>query len=137
AILGFSEVLRAGTFGPMPKGKYGEYITDIHASGEHLLRLVNDILQLSKIEADKMETRIETVCAHDVIAGSVTMVGILAAKRNIGIAVHRDAASPQILADKDLLQQVLINVISNAVKFSDDGSLVEIACTHAAEHCII
>src|SRR6185437_12498255 len=91
AILGFSEVLRAGTFGPMPKGKYGEYITDIHASGEHLLRLVNDLLQLSKIEADKMETRIETVCAHDVIAGSVTMVGILAASV---ISASRSIATP-------------------------------------------
>jgi signal transduction histidine kinase len=137
AILGFSEVLRSGTFGPMPKGKYGEYIGDIHASGEHLLRLVNDLLQLSKIEADKMETRIEIVSAHDAIAGSMSMVGILAAKRNIGIEIHRGAASPWIVADKDLLQQILLNVLSNAVKFSDDGGVVEVECAHAADHYII
>jgi signal transduction histidine kinase len=137
AILGFSEVLRAGTFGPLPKGKYGEYIGDIHASGEHLLRLVNALLQLSKIEADKMDTRIETVSAHDAIDSSISMVGILAAKRDIRIQIHRHSASPQILADKDLLQQILINLLSNAVKFSEDGGLVEIGCTHDAEHCVI
>jgi signal transduction histidine kinase len=137
AILGFSEALHSETFGPLPKGKFREYIGDIHTSGKHLLRLVNDLLQLSKIEADKMETKIETVSAHDAIASSMRVVRIIAAKRNIRIEIHRDSTSPQIAADGDLLQQILLNVLSNAIKFSDDGGLVEIRCERAGDHCII
>ena len=137
AILGFSEVLQSETFGPMPKGKYREYIGDIHTSGQHLLRLVNELLQLSKIEADKMETNVGIVSAHEAIASSMRVVGILAAKRDIRIEIHQDSASPDVVADADLLQQILLNVLSNAVKFSNDGGLVEIRCAHAADHCII
>ena len=137
AILGFSEVLHSETFGPMPEGKYREYIGDIHTSGEHLLRLVNDLLQLSKIEADKMETNIGIVSAHDAIAASVRVVRILASRRNIRIEIHRDSTSPQIVADGDLLQQILLNVLSNAVKFSNDGGVVEIRCARAGDHCVI
>ena len=141
AILGFSEVLRSEIFGPMPKGKYREYIGDIHASGRHLLRLVNDILQLSKIEADKMEVHVETVAAHDAIQGSMRVVLILAAKRNIRIHFHHDAASPQIVADRSALEQILLNLLSNAVKFSEDGGLVEVTCTEvgteANGQCIV
>jgi len=137
AILGFSEVLQAETFGPMPKGKYREYIGDIHTSGKHLLRLVNDILQLSKIDADKMETELGSISAHEAIASSLRVVRILAAKRNIRIRVHRDSASPQIIADKNVLGQILLNVLSNAVKFSNEGGLVEIHCAHAADRCVI
>ncbi|HXS05345.1 MAG TPA: ATP-binding protein [Rhizomicrobium sp.] len=137
AILGFSEVLQAGTFGPMPSGKYREYIDDIHTSGKHLLRLVNDILQLSKIEADKMETEIGIVSAHDAIDDTMRVVKILAAKRNVRIQIHRDSTSPQVVADKNALEQILLNLLSNAVKFSEDGGLVEIRCAHAGSHCVI
>lgn len=137
AILGFSEVLRSEIFGPMPKGKYREYIGDIHASGKHLLKLVNDILQLSKIDADKMETNLEIVSAQDVIAGSMRVVGILAAKRNIEIRAHRDSAAPQIVADKTVLEQILLNILSNAVKFSEEGGVVEVHCTQAKDHYIV
>ena len=137
AIIGFSEVLQSETFGPMPKGKYREYIGDIVTSGHHLLRLVNDLLQLSKIEADKVETHIGIVSADEAVADSVRVVGILAAKRNIRIKVHHRAASPRIAADKDLLQQILLNVLSNAVKFSDDGGLVDVDCTETGGQCAI
>ena len=137
AILGFSEALHSETFGPLPKGKFREYVGDIHTSGKHLLRLVNDLLQLSKIEADKMETKIGVVSAHEAIASSMRVVRILAAKRNIRVEIHQDPISPQIAADGDLLQQILLNVLSNAVKFSNDGGLVEIHCERAGEHCII
>ena len=131
AILGFSEALLSGTFGPLPAGKYREYLGDIHVSGKHLLRLVNDILQLSKIEADKLEADIGIVSAHDAIAGSMRVVGILAAKRGIRIQLHRGPGSPRIVADKKVLEQILLNILSNAVKFSREGGLVEIACTPA------
>jgi len=137
AILGFSEALLSGTFGPVPAGKYREYIGDIHVSGRHLLRLVNDILQLSKIEADKMETNVEIVSAHQAIENSVRVVGILAAKRNIRIQIHRESASPQIIADKYVLEQILLNILSNAVKFSEEDGLVEIHCAPAGDQCII
>jgi signal transduction histidine kinase/sensor domain CHASE-containing protein len=137
AIIGFSEVLQSGTFGPLPKGKYREYIGDILASGHHLLRLVNDILHLSKIDADKVEAKNEIVSLHDVIASSVRVVRVLAAKRNIRIRTHRDSTSPQVIADGDLLQQILLNLLSNAVKFSNEGQAVTIRCDHDREHCIL
>ncbi|MES2253673.1 MAG: ATP-binding protein [Pseudomonadota bacterium] len=137
AIIGFSEVLQSGTFGPLPKGKYREYIGDILTSGHHLLRLVNDILHLSKIDADKVEAKDEIVSAHDAIASSMRVVRILAAKRNIRIRTHRDSTSPQVIADGDLLQQILLNLLSNAVKFSSEGQAVTIHCDHDREHCII
>jgi signal transduction histidine kinase/sensor domain CHASE-containing protein len=137
AILGFSEALLSGTFGPVPAGKYREYIGDIHVSGKHLLRLVNDILQLSKIEADKMEPHIEILSAQEAIAESMRVVGILAAKRNIRIQLQREPASPRVMADKKVLEQILLNILSNAVKFSEDGGLVEVACLPAGDRCII
>jgi two-component system, cell cycle sensor histidine kinase DivJ len=84
-----------------------------------------------------METKIESVSAHEAIASCVRVVGILAAKRNIRIEIHQDSTSPQIVADGDLLQQILLNVLSNAVKFSNDGGLVEIHCERAGDHCVI
>jgi signal transduction histidine kinase len=137
AIIGFSEVLQSETFGPVPKGKYREYVGDILSSGHHLLRLVNDILQLSKIEADKVEAKNEIVSAHEAIASGVRVVRILAAKRGIRIQIHRDAASPYIVADSDLLRQILLNLLSNAVKFSGEGTLVAIHCEHDRDRCII
>ena len=137
AILGFSEALLSGTFGPVPAGKYREYIGDIHVSGKHLLRLVNDILQLSKIEADKIETIVETVSAHDIVADSMRVVSILAEKRGIRLQLHRGPASLQVVADKNALEQILLNILSNAVKFSEENGLVEIACAPAVDHCII
>jgi len=136
AILGFSEALKSEIFGPMPGGKYREYIGDIHASGRHLLRLVNDILHLSKIEADKMETNIEPLRAEDAIAESVRLVSILAAKRDIRIRLNQGRAWPRILADRHVLEQILLNILSNAVKFSRDGGTVEISCAEAGDACI-
>jgi signal transduction histidine kinase len=137
AIIGFSEVLHSEALGPRAQSKYREYIGDIHASGQHLLRLVNDILQLSKIEADKMEARNEAVSAHDAIASGVRMVRILATQRNVRINVREDAAAPRVMADSDLLQQILLNLLSNAVKFSCEGGLVGIDCEETKECCII
>ncbi len=134
AIIGFSELLRSETFGPLPNNKYREYVGDIHASGGHLLNLVNDILQLSKIEADKMQVRQETLSLHEAIAGCVRIVRVLANKRNIRLRTHRDPASPLVVADKIFLQQILLNLLSNAVKFSPERGVVEIHCEQAAGH---
>jgi signal transduction histidine kinase len=137
AIIGFSEVLHSEALGPQAKSKYREYIGDIHASGQHLLRLVNDILQLSKIEADKVEAKNQAVSVHDAIASGVRMVRILAAKRKVHILVCKNATSPRVMADGDMLQQILLNLLSNAVKFSSEGGLLEIDCEETKEGCII
>jgi len=134
AIIGFSELLRSETFGSLPNNKYREYVGDIHASGGHLLNLVNDILQLSKIEADKMQVREEAISLHEAIAGCVRIVRILANKRNIRIRIHREPASPLVVADKIFLQQILLNLLSNAVKFSPERGAVEIHCEQAGGH---
>jgi signal transduction histidine kinase len=137
AIIGFSELLRSETFGPLPNGKYREYVGDIHASGGHLLGLVNDILQLSKIEADKMQVRNEPVSLDDAVANALRVVRILAAKRNIRIEIRHDTALPPIVADKIWLQQILLNLLSNAVKFSSEGGMVAVRCEQAAGHCTV
>jgi len=84
-----------------------------------------------------MEVHVENVSAHDAIAGSMRVVLILAAKRNIRIHFQHDAASPRIAADKSALEQILLNLLSNAVKFSEDGGLVEIVCAEANGQCVI
>ncbi|MBU6444786.1 MAG: hypothetical protein KGR48_12855 [Alphaproteobacteria bacterium] len=135
AIIGFSELLLSEALGPIGVRKYREYITDIRNSGHHLLNLVNDVLQTSKIEAGKYQPRIEPVAVSEAVGESVRMTKVLAAQRRIRLNVSVEPQSAQVLADRQALQQILINVISNAIKFSRDGGVVEIAGTvREAQH---
>jgi signal transduction histidine kinase len=127
AIIGFSEVIRAETFGPIDNPRYHDYLKDIYDSGRHLLRVINDILDLSKIEAGKAtldrDERVELVAALEAAA---RMVQPLAAAQQVVVALDFAAALPAVGGSARMLQQVFINLLSNAVKFTPSGGTVTV-----------
>jgi PAS domain S-box-containing protein len=126
AVIGFSEVLSERMFGELNE-KQDEYLKDIHASGQHLLSLINDILDLSKIEAGKMELEPLDFDLPMTIDNALMLVRERAARR--GIALHRavDERLGQVEADERKIRQVLLNLLSNAIKFTPEGGRVEVA----------
>jgi signal transduction histidine kinase len=124
AIIGFAEVMMEERLGPIGSPRYKEYLKDMHASGAHVLSLVNDLLDLSKIEAGKMELSFSRVDANAVIAECAS---IMQAQANRGRVVMRLALAPDLpplRADARSLKQILLNLLSNAVKFNEPGGQV-------------
>ncbi len=122
AILGFSDVIRGQLFGPIDETKYLEYGNDIYESGEHLLSMINDILDLSKIEAGQWELFDEEIDVGATLAAVVRLVDDRAARGGVVLAVEAADDLPRLWADERALKQVLLNLLSNAVKFTDaDG----------------
>ena len=124
AIIGFSEIMVEGLFGPVGGAKYTEYVDDIHTSARHLLDLINDILDLSKIEAGRIELREETVDVDGAIDGCLALV-----KERVhaaGLTLEKRVADglPALWADARMVRQILINLLSNAVKFTPSGGSV-------------
>ena len=128
AIIGFSEALLAKLFGEM-NPKQTEYLEDIHASGHHLLALINDILDLSKIEAGKLELQPSRVHLPNLIANALILIRERAAHRGIELRSELDPSLGEIDADECKLKQVLINLLANAVKFTDAGGAVCVRAT--------
>jgi protein-histidine pros-kinase len=130
-IIGFSEFLIDEKPGPLnPKQK--EYLGDILSSGTHLLQLINDVLDLSKIEAGKMELFPKPFSPHKAIEDACAMLSPLALTKNIQIKRHVAADLGEVVLDPQKFSQVLYNLLSNAVKFTDDGGLVEVAAIRTA-----
>ena len=123
AIIGFSEVLKDGMVGSLTDQQRG-FIGDIFGSGKHLLSLINDILDLSKVEAGKMELDLESVEISGVFANSFSIMREKAAARNVQLEVDVDPAIGSIQADGRKLKQIVYNLLSNAVKFTGDGGKV-------------
>jgi PAS domain S-box-containing protein len=125
AIIGFSEMMQSGLFGKLPT-KQSSYVRDIFNSGEHLLQLINDILDLSKIEAGKHELYEEDVDLNSVTLAALRIVQDNADTRNIALNLLIEHDLPLLLADERMLKQIFINLISNATKFTPEGGSVEI-----------
>ena len=125
AIIGFSEILMEQMFGPL-NAKQGEYLNDIVTSGRHLLLLINDTLDLSKIEAGKMELELTTFALPAVLEDGVTMVRERAARHSIECSIHAGHGLEEVEADERKVRQVVSNLLSNAVKFTPDGGRVEV-----------
>lgn len=125
AILGFSEILVNGMFGPLGSAKYSEYSRDIHDSGKHLLNVINDILDMSKIEAGHMLIQSEPVNLTPLIEESLRLTAVVAQEKQIAI---RQCLSPSLdmIGDRRALKQVMLNLLSNAVKFTDEGGRIEL-----------
>src|SRR5690606_21528424 len=126
AIIGFSEALERELFGPVGNPRYREYAEDIHDSGVHLLNLINDILDLSKIEAGHFKLHEDETELDRIIETATRIVRHRAAQANIALEVTLPEPPVTLVADERALKQVLINLVSNAVKFSPDGSLVRV-----------
>jgi signal transduction histidine kinase len=126
AIIGFSEVICEGVLGPISADKLVEYIADIHGSGLHLLSMVNDILDLSKIEAGKLELAFEWVAIGEIIKGAASFVSELANTRHLKLNISLSPEDLIILGDERALKQIALNLLSNAIKFSHEGSVINI-----------
>ncbi|MGB9026701.1 MAG: ATP-binding protein [Rhodomicrobium sp.] len=126
AVLGFSEIIRDRLFGN-DVDRYSEYAADIHRSGAHLLSIVNDILDVTRIEAGKFELREERVKLAAVVEGSLLAVEPQAAKGGISLRRSIPEASAIIHGDKTKLNQIVINLLSNAIKFTPAGGVVDLS----------
>ena len=125
AILGFSEVLAEKMFGEV-NDKQLDYLKDIHSSGEHLLSLINDILDLSKIEAGKMELQLSEFHLPSVLQTAVMLLKERAEHHGIQIRLEVAPDLGNICADERKLKQIMLNLLSNAVKFTPDGGFIKI-----------
>ena len=125
AIIGFSEVLKDEMFGEV-NDKQREYLEDIHSSGHHLLALINDILDLSKIEAGRMELEPSTFDLPIAIANAMTLIRERAQKHGIALSQDVGAGLGEVVADERKVKQILLNLLSNAVKFTPDGGRIEV-----------
>jgi signal transduction histidine kinase len=126
AIIGFSEVLMERMFGEVNE-KQAEYLKDIHESGRHLLSLINDILDLSKIEAGRMELDLAEVDVPAALSNALTLVRERAQRHGIELGLQVDSRLGLFRADERKFKQILLNLLSNAVKFTPDGGRVELA----------
>ncbi len=126
AVIGFSEVLQQRMFGELTD-KQGEYIDDIHASGKHLLSLINDILDLSKVEAGRMELDVTTFSVPMAIDNALTLIRERAGRHGIALECVIDPAVGDIDADERKMKQILLNLLSNAVKFTPEGGRIAVA----------
>lgn len=126
AILGFSEVMDNEVLGPLQNPSYKEYVGDIHRSGQHLLNLINEILDLSRIEAGRYELHEESVALAEIAEDCIGMVQLRARAKNIKITEQVEPNLPPVWADEKSIRQVVLNLLSNAVKFTPQGGEVAI-----------
>ncbi len=124
-ILGFSEILKSEMLGPLGNRRYAEYASHIHESGEHMLSLINDILDIAKIEAGKMEIEAEWLEVPTLFEHLEGLTAVRAAQKGLTLAFEAPAAL-RLRADVRAVKQMLINLLSNAVKFTPDGGTVTV-----------
>ncbi len=124
AIIGFSEVLIDPELSEMPREQHDEFLGNIHNSGKHLLNIINDILDLSKVEAGRMEIHCEPVSVRSILTTCATTIAPLAERKDITLAVECTPERGQVWADPSRLKQVLLNLLSNAIKFTPAGGRV-------------
>jgi cell cycle sensor histidine kinase DivJ len=126
AIIGFSDMMRSRLFGPLP-GKYAEYADLIHDSGQYMLDVIGDVLDLSKVEAGKYTLVPDTFDMTDVVRSSVKMIRPSADSREVKIEIEAPEDDPLLItADRKAARQILLNLLSNAVKFSPKGSTIKV-----------
>ncbi len=124
AILGFAEVMLEERFGPIGNDRYKEYLKDVHASGAHVISLVNDLLDLAKVEAGRMDLSFTSVSLNDLVSNCFTLLQPQAARDRIVMRTSFAAKLPPVVADDRSLRQIVLNLVSNAIKFTDAGGQV-------------
>ena len=129
AIIGFSELMTQEALGPLGNPRYREFMGDVHSSGKHLLRLINDILDISKIEAGSATLDEGPVGIRDLAEECRRMIQPLADAKSIRLDCAGAAVDLEVVADRTKLKQILINILNNAVKFTPDGGTVTFAAT--------
>jgi signal transduction histidine kinase len=126
AVIGFSEIMKTEALGPIGSTKYREFADDIYVSGQHLLELINDILDLSKIEAGKSRLCADKIEIAELVDSVVTLVRESAKKNAIEIELDCPADLPDMLADRRKIKQILANLLSNGIKFTPAGGKISL-----------
>ena len=132
AILGFSEIIAQECFGAVG-ARYKDYAGDIHSSGAHLLSLINDLLDIAKIEAGRMEISPNPLDAQYAFDIALKLAGSKASEKGQTLTIEVGATCPPLYADERALKQILINLVSNAVKFTPSGGRIEVLATPARD----
>jgi two-component system, cell cycle sensor histidine kinase PleC len=133
AILGFSEVLEREMFGPLQNRTYRDYAGDINSSGRYLLGLINDILDLSRIEAGRVELREEPFSLADAFHHADHLLGFKAAEKDISVQINVEPNLPKVLADVRSINQIAINLLGNAIKFSPAKGSIFLSAERTAQ----
>jgi two-component system cell cycle sensor histidine kinase PleC len=134
SVIGFADIMRAGLFGPVEPQRYRDYVELIHNSGELLLSLINDVLDMSKIEAGKMELSIQPLQTAALAESCRSLVIGMARDSSVALKIEVDADCPEIHADERAAKQMIINLMSNAVKFTPAGGVVTLHFRNLGEH---
>jgi len=136
AVIGFSEVLEARYFGALNE-KQAEYVTDIRTSGHHLLTLINDVLDLSKIEAGRMYLEVTSFALADVVQSSVSLLRDRAMRQDVTINLSVDPRTGVIEADERMVKQVLFNLLTNALKFTPETGHIDVTVRAEGDHVVL
>jgi PAS domain S-box-containing protein len=124
AIIGFAEVMLEERFGAIGNERYKDYLKDVHASGAHVISLVNDLLDLAKIEAGRMELSFTSVALNELVGATVTLLQQQASRDRIVMRTSFAPKLPPVVADERSVRQIVLNLVSNAIKFTDAGGQV-------------
>jgi signal transduction histidine kinase len=131
AIIGFSETIGNGVFGPV-SDRYASYAKDINDSGIHLLKLINDVLDLSKVEAGALTISESEFAVEEAVEAALRLVRERAGRKNIALEWHAQGSLPRLKTDERLFQQILINLVTNAIKFTPEGGQVAVVAAREA-----
>jgi len=138
AIIGFAEVMKDEQLGPIGNERYKEYLNDILVSGQHVMSLVNDLLDLSKVEAGRMELSFTSVDLNEIVGGCIAIMQPQANRDRVIMRSHLAPRLPRVVADERSVRQIVLNLLSNAAKFTDAGGqvIVSTALTERGEAVI-
>jgi signal transduction histidine kinase len=136
SILGFSDMIRSRMFGPLGHGKYEEYIANIHASGTHLLSLVNDLLDLSKLESGQYQINRQDIHPRILVEETIRSFAPSIGAKDLTVHTNCSADCAPVFADERAMVQLMNNLISNAVKFTPDHGLITVSCQSLADGAV-
>ncbi|MBN9055044.1 MAG: PAS domain S-box protein, partial [Rhizobiales bacterium] len=137
AIIGFSDMMATERFGPIGHSRYIEYANDIGRSGRHVLDIVNDLLDISKIEAGEMELEFTAVGLNETISEAVSLVQPQANAQRVIIRTSLSANVPQIVADLRSIKQIALNILSNAIRFTPSGGQIVVSTAYEANGSVV
>lgn len=137
AVLGFSDIFRQELLGPIGNAKYREFAQDIHSSGQHLLDIINNILDLTKIDSGKLELTDEAVEVAELLEFCVKQVAETAQSANVTLEIESPAREVTLCGDHIRLRQILLNLLSNAIKFTPAGGCVTVSGEPAGDHFVL